>query len=485
VTPVKHETPSWTEPRASVPALTAHPGLPRGPATFLPSLLRYLVDPYGVFRALARKYGDPFLFPIPGTRGSVVTGSPEGIKAVIGAERDQFVPFVTEATYQLLGECSIFLQGGDAHTQARKIMTPPFHAHRLHEHGAIMESIALHHMAGWRAGDVVPMHDIAHRMTLDMILRVLFGIGPRDPDRLQRFHAALDDGLDSLGPAILHAKPLRRRFGGFGPWSRALRLVGDMRAALMAEIAHHRARPGEGDILDTFIAARYEDGGALSDLEIRDRLSDLIIAGHETTAVAIAWAFYELCRSPDAMGRLVSEIDARWSGPDPRRLAAVPYLEAVCLETLRLHPSLVFLSRQLARPLLLQGYEVPAGMAISMALPVVHTNERTFPEPLRFLPERFLGRSYAPSEFLPFGGGHKRCMGAAFGLHEMKVTIATVLRNFRVALRHDRPTGARPRTITVAPRRGVDLILVERRTTPTRRPISVTTAETASAPSTG
>ncbi len=459
--------------------------LPRGPALFLPSLLRYLVDPYGVFRALARKYGDPFLFPIPGTRGSVVTSSPEGVAAIIGADREQFVPLVTEATYQLFGECSIFLQGSDDHRQARKIMTPPFHAHRLREHGELMESIVAQHMAGWCAGDVIPMHAVAHRMTLDIILRVLFGIGPGDRDRLQRFHAALDDGLDSLGPAILYARPLRRRFGGIGPWSRALRLVDDLRAALMAEIALHRAAGGSRDVLDTLIGARHEDGSALTDQEIRDRLSDLIIGGHETTAVAIAWAFHELCRAPDSMARLVEELDACWDGPDPRRLEALPYLEAACLETLRLHPSVVFLSRQLARPLSRLGHELPPGMAVSMALPVVHANERVFPDPLRFAPERFLGRTYAPSEFLPFGGGHKRCMGAAFGLHEMKVTIATVLRAFRVALRHDRPAGARPRTITVAPRRGVDLVLVERRAPARLSSIAVRTAAgTGSAPST-
>lgn len=437
--------------------------LPRGPASFFPSLLRYLVDPYGVFRALARDYGDPFLFPVPGTPGAVVTCSADGVKAVVSADRDQFTPFVTEATYQLLGECSIFLQRSDQHFQARKLLTPPFHSQRLREHGEVMAAIVGHHMADWRAGDVVPMHTVAHRMTLDIILRVLFGIGPDTPERLLRFHAALDDGLDSLGPMILHTKALRRRFGGFGPWSRALRLVADLRAALMAEIAEHRAHPGSGDVLDVLLAARYDDGRALTDLELRDRLSDLIIGGHETTAVAIAWAFYELCRSPEAMARVVDEIDARWTGPDPRALEALPYLEAVCLETLRLHPSVVFLSRQLARPLQLQGYDVPAGMTISMALPVIHADPRVFPDPLRFFPERFIGKSYAPSEFLPFGGGHKRCMGAAFGLHEMKVTIALVLREFRLALRHARPTGARPRTITVAPRRGVDVVLVERR----------------------
>jgi cytochrome P450 family 110 len=450
-----------------------------------------------VFRALARKYGDPFVFPIPGTPGSVVTGSSEGIASVIGADREHFVPLVTEATFQLLGASSIFLQRSDDHRQARKIMTPPFHTYRLRDHGPAMAEIVAGHMASWRAGDTMPMHVIAQRMTLDIILRVLFGIGPADRDRLQRFHAALDDGLESLGPAILYARPLRRRFGGLGPWSRALRIVEDLRAALMAEIALHRARGGTAveDVLDVFLAARYDDGQPMSDLEIRDRLSDLIIGGHETTGAAISWAFDELCRHPDVMTRLVAEIDERWAGPDPRDVVAVPYLEAVCLETLRLHPSVVFLSRQLARPLAIAGHDVPAGLVVSMALPVVHTDPRVFPDPLRFQPERFLGRSYAPSEFLPFGGGHKRCMGAGFGLHEMMVTLATVLRGFRIALRDMRPASARPRTITVVPRRGVELVLVEKRTpraimarvTPSVTPGTTTAAriETASARNTG
>lgn len=430
---------------------------------FLPLLLRYLVDPYGVFRALRMTYGDPFSLPIPGTPGSLVTCSADGVRTIIGADREQFTPLVTEATYQLFGNASLFVLHGDAHKAARKLVTPPFHAHRLAAYGALMEAIVTRHMSTWRAGEVIPLHVAAHRMTLDIILRVLFGIEPHHA-RTQRFHRALDAGLDALGPTILYTKALRRSFFGLGPWARAMRLVGDMRAALTDEIARHRAGGGHpDDVLTGFLAARYEDGTPMTDLEIRDRLSDLIIGGHETTAVAIAWAFYELGRHPQAMERLVDELDAKWTGPTPAQLAALPYLEAVCLETLRLHPSVVMLSRRLAKPLVVQGYEVPAGGAVSMALPVVHTDPRVFEDPLRFAPERFVGRSYAPAELLPFGGGHKRCMGPAFGLYELQVTIATVLRAFRFRLVRDRPAAARPRTITVVPRDGVDVVLVEKR----------------------
>jgi cytochrome P450 len=449
---------------------------------FMPSMLRYLVDPYGVFRALAKKYGDPFLLPIPGTPGSVVTCSAEGVRAVISADRSQFTPLISEATYQLFGRASIFVQHGDDHHQARKLMTPPFHSRRLGDYGMLMESIVERHMATWKPGDVVPMHVVAHRMTLDIILRVLFGIEPND-DRSRRFHAALDDGLEELGPLILHLNFLRKQFFGFGPWARAMRLVGEMRAALTAEIELHRATHDpsapERDVLDGFLRARYEDGRAMTDLEIRDRLSDLIIGGHETTAVAIAWGFYELCRSPESLERLSADLEAGWTGPAPEQLAAVPYLEAVCNETLRLHPSVVFLSRRLARPLVMQGYELGPGMAVSMALPVVHTDERVFPDPLRFMPERFLGRTFDPAEFLPFGGGHKRCMGPAFGLYELKVTIGTVVRAFDFVAKRDRVSPCRPRTITVVPRDGVDLVL---RARPTRRRAVTPVVETASAP---
>lgn len=441
---------------------------------FMPSMVRYLVDPYGVFRALARKYGDPFLLPIPGTPGSLVTCSADGARAIIAADRSQFTPLTNDATTRLFGNASIFVLHGDAHHDARKLMTPPLHSRRLAAYGDIMESIVTHHIDAWRPGDIVPLHQVAHRITLDVILRVLFGIEPHTA-RAQRFHDALDAGLDSLGPIFLHAKFLRRAFGGHGPWARALRLVDDMRAALMAEIALHRERAGTEDVLDGFLAARYDDGSAMTDLEIRDRLADLIIAGHETTAVTLAWAFYELVRSPGALDRLVDELDAHWTGPAPDQLAALPYLDAVCQETMRLHPGVVFLSRRLARPLEIQGYHCPAGMAVSMALPVIHTDARVFADPLRFVPERFVGRTYAPAEFLPFGGGHKRCMGPAFALHEMKVTLATVLRAYRIAAARDRSSPARPRTITVVPRDGVDVRVVERR--------ARITNETAAAPS--
>jgi len=255
----------------------------------------------------------------------------------------------------------------------------------------------------------------------------------------------------------------RPRPGGYLRPAKAARGVERLAGPLEPAGRPPQPLPCPGDVVDGLLRARYEDGSPLTDLEIRDRLSDLIIGGHETTAVAIAWALHELCRAPEAMERLVAELDAKWTGPDPAELAALPYLEAVCQETLRLHPSVVFLSRRLAKPLELLGYQLPAGMAVSMALPVLHTDPRVFPDPLRFAPERFVDKTYEPGEFLPFGGGHKRCMGPAFGLYEMKITIATLLRAFRIGLARPATAAARPRTITVVPKDGVDVVILEKR----------------------
>jgi cytochrome P450 len=428
-----------------------------GPSSAAWALGYYMIDAYRVFPALLARYGDPFFLPLPGSSGTVVTGCPDGVRAIVGADPDAFEPWRIEATTQLLGEESLFLQKGERHRAARKLLTPPFSAQRVRTAAKMMREIARAGLEPWRRGGRHSVQDTVQGITLAIIVRALFGAAGARAEELGKTLAA---GLDSLGPGILYIKALRREYGGFGPWARALRTVGRMRALLAEEIEIRRAGGGPGDdVLSGLVAARYDDGSAMRDDEIRDRLSDIVVAGHETSAVAIAWAVDELTRHADVRARLVAELDTLDLEADPGAVAALPYLDAVCHEVLRLHPPLVFLTRKLVRPLELLGHRLEPGLGVSMALYAVHTHAATFAAPLEFRPERFLDQTYAAHEFLPFGGGAKRCIGAAFGLAEMKQILFEMLRGFELHAVSTRAARPAARTITVAPRGGVPVVV--------------------------
>jgi cytochrome P450 len=476
-------------------------GLPAGPRFVVPWLLRYTVSPYRVWNALVRRYRDPFFVRLPETPGTVATGRPDGARAILSADASTLAPWRIPATEALMTNDSIFLQAGDAHRATRKLLAPMFQPARHGAHCAVMAQVVASELDALAPGPIVAQQ-LAQRLTLQIILAVLFSL--RDGPRAARFQAAAQLALDDSGPAFLYLRFLRRRGT---PFARSLAALEEMRRLVQDELDHRRAgarstngaRDGTGarstngarasdarcpfaqsaapdradphtgpigagapDMLDQLMHARRPDGSALSDREIQVHLSDMVVAGHETTTVAIAWTCYELCRHPEVMGRVVAEIDREPAPRDAAALARMRYLEAVCNESLRLHPPLVFLSRTVARPMCVAGHVVPAGVGVSLVLPLIHRDPETFPAPQQFRPERFLERGYGPEQFLPFGGGAKRCLGSSFAVQEMMIVIAGLLARFRIRLRRARPVRPRARIITVAPAGGVELILERR-----------------------
>jgi cytochrome P450 len=204
------------------------------------------------------------------------------------------------------------------------------------------------------------------------------------------------------------------------------------------------------------LAARYDDGSAMSDQDIRDELFTLFFAGHESTALAIAWAFYLVHRHAAARERLLAEINGV---EDPDAIAALPFLDAVCQETLRMYPLVPQVSRKLLQPMTLKGYELPAGTGVAAAVCLTHKREELYPEAAEFRPERFLGRKYSAFEFLPFGGGARRCIGAAFANYEMKIVLATILKSHKLRLASDAPIVPVRSSITLGPAGGVPMVL--------------------------
>lgn len=437
--------------------------LPKGPRY---GLWHMLGDPYDATLGFQRKYGDPFMYSSLGVK-FFITGNPEGIKAIMTADPDTFEPPFGDSLGVFLGQSSLFMMSGSRHRAARKLLTPPFHGARMRAYGTLMRDTTLRWISGWEPGRRFVMQDTTQAITLDIIIEAVFGVS--GAERIRRFHDSMVATVASFSPLIVMFKFLRRNFLGLGPWARFQHQYSALRQLVFDEIAAHRAAPeGRQDILSLLILARYEDGGGLSDQDIFEHLLTLLMAGHETTALALAWACYFLHQSPEALARLRAELSTVGLGPgarpqdaEPEAIAKLPYLEAVCQECLRLRP-LPVVSRKLARPLTVLDYELPAGMLLGAGAYLVHMNPDIYPEPEKFRPERFLDRNYSPFEYLPFGGGARRCIGAAFAMYEMKIVLATMLATSRLELAEKKPVKSVMRAATVGPKGGVRMVLAER-----------------------
>jgi cytochrome P450 len=437
--------------------------LPPGPPGGLLTTLRTLRDPFAALVGYVGRYGDPFTVSMALQGKIVVTGDLDAVRGVFGAPPETFGSIGARVMGPILGPGSVLVLEGAAHRRARRLLNPAFHGDRMRAHGRVMCDIARERTAHLAVGSRFTVQDVAQAISLEVILRAVFGV--RGSERLARFDRAVRAVMGSLGAWV--ALPfLRRSFAGLGPWARFQRRRVALAALVSEEIASH-ASLGEAiereDILSLLLAARYEDGAPMTEADVFDQLLTLVAAGHETTMIALSWAFYWLHRTPEALERLQTELDALPPDPDPELLARLPYLEAVVQETLRLYPVVPIATRLLAVPFELKGYTLPAGVSVGVATGLVHYREDLYPEPTRFRPERFLGRSFGPAEYFPFGGGVRRCLGAAFATYELKLVLATLLRSLRVRLVRAGPVRPAMRAAGVGPGGPVEVEITERR----------------------
>lgn len=434
-----------------------HPALP-GPRYFNPiAFVRSLSDPTDLMLRTREEYGDTYRLPTV-FGPVVVTGDPEGIRAMFAADADTFVPYQPDTSSPFLGETSLILVTGARHRRDRKLLSPPFHGARMRAYGAIMADSARRAAAAWKKGEPFRMLDSTQSISLELILRAVFGLDHASPGGLAVRDAVIRF-VGSIRPLFIFLPWTRRDLFGLSSWARFKRARDHLDSLLYAVMAERRRESGErDDILSLMMSARYEDGGAMSDVELRDELLTLLFAGHETTAIALAWAFHWLHRDPGELARVLAEIDALGPTPDPEAIAALPYLDAVCQETLRIRPVAPEIPRLLVKPLQLLDWTLPAGTALLASVIMVHHREDLYPEPTRFRPSRFLERKFTPFEHIPFGGGPRRCIGAAFALQEMKIVLATLLRSHRLRLVSS--ADARPvrRGLTMGPAGGVPMI---------------------------
>jgi cytochrome P450 family 110 len=438
--------------------------VPPGPKSFfgIDFIQAAFFSPMPVLKRMVAKYGDPFRIATQ-SGPLTLTGHPEAIRTLYTADPDSFDVWGGDVGEPVFGRTSLVVSSGARHRRDRKLLTPPFNAGSMRAYGAIIAEAAEEAAQRWSPERRFLMLDTTQDIALDVIVRVVFGI--EGAERVAKTRAAVLRLIESLNPLFFVFMSLRRDFGGFGPWARYRRALEALNALLGEEIRTRRAEPTERtDILSLMLRARYDDGSAMSDTELVDQLRTLLFAGHETTAVALAWVFYWLHKEPPTLERLLGEIDALGPDAEVDALASLPYLEAVCLEGLRIHPPVVDVGRVTRAPFDLMGYTIPAGEGICPSPLLLHMREEIYPEPERFRPERFIERKFTPFEYIPFGGGSRRCLGAAFALYEMKIVVGTLLRAYRLRLVSDAPIVHVRRGITMGPRGGVPMLMVGRRT---------------------
>lgn len=433
--------------------------LPPGSKLSLLQTYRYVRDPYDYLARMLAQHGDPFTAHV--VNGTVVmTGDPAIVQRIYSADPDNFAPFGADAVRPLLGDASVMLMKGERHKRERKLLMPAFHGERMRAYGETIRAAAHAAAATWLKGQVFVFQDSSQWISLEVIVRAVFGVV--EPDRVDAVRKAILELIDATIPSLLFFPFLQRELFGRGPWARLMRARERIGFLIAADLAARRSRPEESgdDILSRMLAARHDDGTGMTDEEIHSELLTLLVAGHETTGIALAWAIYWLHRDRERLAKLLAELDAAGEHPEPDVLARLPYLEAVVSETLRLYPIAPDTPRTLARPFELAGYTLPAGVCVAPATALLHARADIYPEPHSFRPERFLGKKFGPFEYTPFGGGHRRCLGAAFATYEMKLVLATLLRHYRLALAEPRAVKPGRRNVVLGPATGVRVTFV-------------------------
>ena len=431
--------------------------LPPGPG--LPAVaqtLAWVTRPIEFMDRCRRKVGDNFSVMFLGFETPMVLVSdPELISAVFRGSSNGLPPGRSLTLEPIVGARSILLVEGKQHLSRRKLMLPPFHGERMRAYEQVMREAIDREIEGWPLGEEFPIHPAMQRVTLEVILRAVFGVS--DPERKAELTGLLSSLLDeTAGPGLQIRYLLSRRISRLpDPLVELRNSLEQVYRVLDLEIAERRADlelAQREDILSLLVAARFEDGEPMDDAEIRDQLITLLLAGHETTATALAWAFDLLLRNPAPLARLREEITG--DGDE--------YMRATINEALRLRPVIPLAGRRLAEDLDAGDVHLPAGTDVSPAIWLTHTRPDIYPDPLAFKPERFIGSPPETYSWVPFGGGVRRCLGAAFAEFEMRVVLAEVLGRCELRGARSRAEGIARRNITFSPKNGTPVVVTRR-----------------------
>lgn len=447
--------------------------LPPGPS--LPTIvqtLQFLAAPATLGLANIKRYGDVHTIKNSALGTIVILADPELIKQVFTGDPDVLHAGEANRSLELLvGTRSLLLLDGPDHLRHRRMLLPPFHGARMQAYAETMRAITEEALAAWTEGDTFALHPTMQAVTLDIILRTVFGVdrGPRHDELTTELTTLFNRMTSPLG-MLMMVPAFQRNLGPLTPWAAFVEDKRRVDAMLYAEIAERRAELADpagrrrDDVLTMLLDARDEQGEGLTDKDLRDELITLLAAGHETTATSLCWAFERILNHPEVEARLRAELAGVTHGrpPTPDDLPRLEYLDATIKEVLRLRPVIPTVARKLTAPMKIREWDLPAGVVVAPAINMIHWSEAYYPEPESFKPERFLGKKQDPYTYFPFGGGTRRCIGMAFALYEMKIVLATVLCRTKLKLPRQGTLATELRTFVMAPKGGTRVIFERR-----------------------
>ncbi|HST33826.1 MAG TPA: cytochrome P450 [Solirubrobacteraceae bacterium] len=446
----------------STTSRAAATGLPPGPrAPAFAQTLAWALAPTWVMDRCARRLGESFTLTFsPSGMKLVLISDPQDVKTLFTAP-PEIAPSATgnSPIRPVMGERSVLVLTGAEHLRQRKLLLPPFHGERMREYEQTIVDATRADMASWPRGEPMRLQERTRAITLEVILRAVFGVEAERMDSMRAAIAGLLAPMNSLRMVwlALRRMSLERPTGAIG------HALDQLDETIYAELARRRVQQDlaeRTDILSLLMQARDEDGEPMTDEELRDELVTLLLAGHETTATSVAWAIERLVRHPQQLARLVAEIDA---GPD----GGERYANAVVNETLRVRPVVPIVARILSEDFELGGRLLPAGTRVMPSIYLTNRNPRVYDAPEEFRPERFLEDAPETFSWIPFGGGIRRCIGASFAQLEMKLMLRTMLSELEPSLPAGRMTSPggeliRRRAITLVPGRGARVVWRER-----------------------
>ena len=429
---------------------------------------QWITNPLKYLHNYDRECGDIFTLNMVGALDrTVLLSNPTAIQQMLTTDTKQFAApgSSNQILKPFLGERGVILLDGAEHRQRRQLVMPQFHGDKIKAYTELICTVTKELIGEWQVGETINLREEMQSISLSIILQAVFGL--YKGERYERIRDGLIKVLalieSPINASFLLIPILQQDLGSWSPWGKFVRDRAALDRLIYQEITERRQNyePDRSDILNLLIGSKDADGNGMSDIELHDELMTMLFAGHETTATALAWAIYWINYLPEVKQKLLAEVTTLGTERDPIQISRLPYLNAVCSETLRIYPvGMLTFPRIAQEPVTLQGYDLEPGTVVAGCIYLTHHREDLYPEPDLFKPERFLKRQFSPYEYLPFGGGSRRCIGMALAQLELKLVLVEMLTHCQLELTGELPVAAVRRGVTLGPKGGIEARVV-------------------------